>query len=345
MLDWVVMTNKPHIIAGPCSAESKDQLFRVADELLELGIKTMRAGIWKPRSRPNSFEGVGNEGLKWLQDVKSKGINPCTEVILPEHVKQCLDHGIDHLWLGARTTTNPFLVEQLALKMNNQVKVVLVKNPIAPDLNLWLGAIERVEKSNPDALVIALHRGFSTYSSGKFRNDPLWDIVFHLRELRTDLEILCDPSHISGDAKLIKNVSQMALDLGMNGLFLEVHPDPKNALSDAKQQINLKDFKNLLNELKIKPTTIEKNFDELKKLRTKIDEIDLQFIKTLHDRTNIIRSIAKLKKDHGLQIFSYDRYIMSLKDRVEFASQYNLDAKVIEDIYRLIHSYSVDLQS
>lgn len=345
MLDWMIMKNRPYIIAGPCSAESKTQLFEVADCLLEQGIKDMRAGLWKPRSRPNSFEGVGREGLVWLEALKEKGINPHTEVILPEHVQLCLDHKIHHLWLGARTTTNPFLVDQLAQKMNNQVKTVLVKNPIAPDLKLWLGAIERVEKYNPDTKVIVLHRGFSTYSTGKFRNDPLWDIVFHLKELRPDLMFLSDPSHIAGQAKLIGNISQVALDLGMNGIFLEVHPDPPNALSDAKQQINLSEFKNLVNDLYIKPATTQNSLKELDELRTKIDKIDLELIKILKDRTDIISKIAKLKKEYNLQVFSFDRYTQSINDRVELAKSYKLDPKVVEDIYRLIHSYSVDLQS
>lgn len=339
------MENRPYIIAGPCSAETKEQLFKVADCLLELGIKNMRAGLWKPRSRPDSFEGVGSEGLPWLKELKSKGILPHTEVILPEHVKLCLDSGIEHLWLGARTTTNPFLVDQLAQNMNNQVKVVLVKNPIAPDIKLWLGAIERVQKYNPDALVIALHRGFSTYSSGKFRNDPLWDMVFRLRELRPDLTFLSDPSHIAGQAKLISNISQFALDLGINGLFLEIHPDPSKALSDAKQQINLEEFKSLVKQLHVKSLVSQKNLEELEKLRTQVDEIDLKLIKSLKERTDIIREISKLKKDHDLQIFSYERYTESLASRVELAKSYELDPKVVEDIYRLIHSYSVDLQS
>ncbi len=345
MLDCESMENRPFIIAGPCSAESREQIFEVADCLVKLGVKDMRAGLWKPRSRPNSFEGVGSEGVKWLSEVRSKGINPYTEVILPEHVQICLEHEIDHLWLGARTTTNPFLVDQLAREMKNKAKVVLVKNPIAPDLKLWLGAIERVQKHNPDALVMALHRGFSTYSSGKFRNDPLWDIVFHLRELRPDLTILSDPSHIAGKANLIKNVSQVALDLGIKGLFLEIHPDPVNALSDASQQLDLKEFSDLLENLSVKTSIKSGNFKDLDMLRSQIDQIDLQLIKILKNRTEIINQISKFKKENCLQIFSYERYTQSLKDRVELGKKYDLDSKVIEDIYRLIHSYSIDLQS
>ncbi len=338
-----MLLDKSKIIAGPCSAESQEQLRAVIIELKELGITNMRCGIWKPRSRPGSFEGVGEEGLKWIKELSAEfDINIFIEVINKEQAELALSYDIENYWLGARTTTNPFLVQEISKALNNKSKTVLVKNPIAPDLNLWLGAIERVEKFNPQTKIIALHRGFSTFNLGSSRNNPLWEIAFQLKEKKESIEIYCDPSHIAGDSRQIQFFSQMALDLGLTGLFIEVHPDPVNALSDADQQLNFLQFKDLLAGLSIKKKPQDLTLDELKILRSEIEKIDKSIIQKLEERLNLSRKIGKVKEDNDLQIFSYPRYKAQIKN---YCDEFDLDSNLIEQYYRLVHSFSVKVQS
>ncbi len=337
--------SKPFIISGPCSAESLEQMKASAKAMNELDIKAMRCGIWKPRSRPGVFEGAGVEGLKWAQEVqRDYDLKVFTEVILKEHVEQCLDHEINHFWIGARTTTNPYLVEEISKTIADRAKVILVKNPIAPDLKLWLGAIERIEKYNPNATVFALHRGFSTYSSGEYRNDPLWDIVFHLKEIRPDLKIINDPSHIAGKAELVDSVAYMASNLGLDGLFIESHPQPELALTDSAQQLNFGSLKNLIKNLPIKKANQQLENDDLNILRDQIDIIDREILKSLQKRQEVIEVIGELKKENKLEVFSLNRYQASLRDRVASAEKMGLSTRGIEQIYRIIHSESVKKQ-
>jgi len=290
--------NHPLVVAGPCSAETEDQVLKIAHELKDSDVNYFRAGIWKPRTRPGNFEGVGALGLKWLQKVKAEtGMKTATEVANAAHVKLALEHDIDLLWIGARSTVSPFIVQEIADALEGTDKIVLVKNPVNPDLALWLGGIERLYSANIKNLGV-IHRGFSTYEKTRYRNNPEWQIAIELQNRFPDLPLICDPSHITGKRDMIFEVSQTALDLNFNGLMIETHTNPDKAWSDAAQQVTPDSLIKLMEDLKIrKATDTEADYrNALNTLRTQIDVIDHQLIDILGKRMKIADAIGELKK-------------------------------------------------
>tara|TARA_B100000674_G_scaffold57015_1_gene39710 strand:- start:16581 stop:17636 length:1056 start_codon:yes stop_codon:yes gene_type:complete len=337
---------KPFIIAGPCSAESEDQLLQIAEEIKDI-TNVFRAGIWKPRTSPNTFEGVGAKGLRWLQNVKQlTGLKTITEVATAKHVELCLKAEVDMLWVGARTTVNPFYVQEIAEALRGTNIPVFVKNPIHPELALWAGALERLYKSGVTKLA-AIHRGFFTYESSVFRNEPKWEIPIELKKNFSELPIICDPSHIAGESSLIFELSQIAMDLDMNGLMIETHQFPKQAWSDAHQQISPKELKEILNNLILRKRRFEDNHlnIELKNLRGLIDELDEQMVEFLNSRTDLVKKIADFKFKNNITIFQLERWYEILKLRKQQANVLGLDNKMIIDIFEVIHKYSIITQT
>ena len=337
---------KPYVIAGPCSAESEEQILQIAKELKGTA-DVFRAGVWKPRTKPNSFEGIGKDALKWMQQAKLQtGMKVATEVATAKHVELCLDAGIDMLWIGARTTVNPFYVQEIAEALKGVDIPVFVKNPIHPDIGLWLGAFERLNKSGITQLS-AIHRGFYSYEKLAFRNDPKWELPIKLREEVRDLSIICDPSHISGNASLIEDVSQTAMDLNMDGLMIETHNNPSKALSDANQQILPIDLENILNNLILRDAKLrdEAFKKELFAYRNQIDILDTKIIDLLNDRKNIVEEIGHFKNKNKLTIFQIERWFDILKNRKENAKTLGIDEQMIAELFELIHKYSILTQT
>jgi len=337
---------KPYLISGPCSAESEDQLLNTAKSL-KGKIDVFRAGVWKPRTKPNSFEGVGKESLFWLQKVKKEtGLKVITEAATAKHVELCLNAGIDMLWIGARTTVNPFYVQEIAEALSGVDIPVFVKNPIHPDISLWIGALERLNNKGITKLS-AIHRGFFTYESSAFRNEPKWEIPIELKRNLSDLPIICDPSHISGNKKLIQDISQTAMDLNMDGLMIETHLQPERALSDVHQQITPNDLEILLDNIIYRKQILEDQDLILKLtiLRDNIDKIDADIVNELNSRKEFVEEIAELKLKHNVTIFQLERWFQILSSRQKQANEIGLDPKMIADIFELIHKYSILTQS
>ena len=281
--------NHPLVIAGPCSAETEDQVLKIAHDLKDTDVSIYRAGIWKPRTRPGMFEGVGAIGLKWLDKVKKEtGLLTATEVANASHVKLALEYDIDVLWIGARSTVSPFIVQEIADALEGTDKIVLVKNPVNPDLALWLGGIERLYSANIKKLGV-IHRGFSTYEKSKYRNNPEWQLPIELQNRFPDIPLICDPSHIAGRRDILQDISQTALDLNFDGLMIETHIDPDNAWSDAAQQITPSVLVKMMNDLKIRTLTSEEADykNQLNTLRTQIDVIDHGLLETLGKRMKV----------------------------------------------------------
>lgn len=338
---------KPLVIAGPCSAESPEQLLAVAKAVKNLGISVMRAGVWKPRTRPNTFEGSGPEAFRWIQEVKKEtNIQFATEVASPLHVQQAVEAGIDILWLGARTTVNPFTVQEIADALKGLDKIVLIKNPINPDLALWIGAIERVNNAGIKK-VGAIHRGFSSFQKSRYRNQPLWQIPLELKSKYPNLPLIGDPSHIAGNRKMIFEVSQKVLDLGYDGLMIETHPDPDKALSDAAQQITPTRLAEILEQLRIteKSSSNALFLNQLEALREKIDHIDQELIETLATRSRLIEKIGEYKKENNVTVFQLERWNEIMKTRPEWAHDSNLAKEFIQELYRVIHDESIRIQT
>lgn len=348
--DWRSWTNTEKdalLIAGPCSAESPEQLALVAAHLQSLGIEIMRAGVWKPRTRPNSFEGKGEEALVWLRYIKqSYPIKIATEVASPLHVEKALKYGMDVLWLGARTTVNPFLVQEIANALQGVNMPVLVKNPINPELGLWQGAIERIINSG-NHKVVAVHRGFSSYQKSKYRNIPSWQIALELKSSFPALPLICDPSHIAGNRNMIDEVSQKALDLGYDGLMIETHPNPDNALSDADQQVSLSGLSKILDQLRFtkKHSSDALFISQLEQLREKIDHLDQELVEILSMRKALIEKIGDYKKENNVTVFQLERWNEILSSRTEWGNGKNLSATFIQEIYRAIHDESIRIQT
>lgn len=337
----------PLIIAGPCSAESPEQLLTVAKAVKGLGINIMRAGIWKPRTRPNQFEGKGVEALRWIKDVKKEvDIHFAVEVASPYHVEQACAADIDILWLGARTTVNPFTVQEIADSIKGIDKVVLVKNPINPDLALWIGGIERLAHAGIQKLG-AIHRGFSSFQKSQYRNQPLWQIPLELKSRLPELPLIGDPSHIAGNREMIFEVSQKALDLGYDGLMIETHPDPDGALSDAAQQITPHRLEEILEQLRIseKSSSNALFLNQLEDLREKIDHIDQEMIETLATRMRLIERIGEYKKDNNVTAFQLERWNEIMKTRPDWGNQANLAREFVKELYRVIHDESIRIQT
>jgi len=346
--DWIKIEQRPLVIAGPCSAESEEQVLAIAKELKDSGkVDALRAGIWKPRTRPNTFEGVGLVGLPWMQKAKElTGLPITTEVANASHVELALKHDVDILWIGARTTVSPFAVQEIAEALKGVDIPVMVKNPINADLALWMGAIERFSNMGLTKLA-AIHRGFSTAEKSKYRNLPIWSIPIELKRLMPELPIICDPSHIAGDRKLIGEVCQKAMDASMDGLMVETHITPDKALSDAKQQVTPMTLRNIIGSLSLRNEHNEsKSFeDSLDKLRAKIDDADREILELLHMRMNVVREIGLAKKENNVTPLQISRMDEVMKNRSQLGRKLGLDEKYIEDIFHVIHTESVRQQT
>tara|TARA_B100000925_G_scaffold106351_1_gene78394 strand:+ start:1508 stop:2590 length:1083 start_codon:yes stop_codon:yes gene_type:complete len=345
---WLDDLNLEHplVIAGPCSAETESQVLQIANDLKNSDVSIFRAGIWKPRTRPGNFEGVGSIGLKWLQKVKKEtGLLITTEVANANHVKIALDHDIDVLWIGARSTVSPFIVQEIADVLQNTDKIVLLKNPVNPDLSLWYGGIERLYSANIKKLGV-IHRGFSTYSKTKFRNNPEWQIPIELQNKFPDLPLICDPSHICGRRDIIEETSQKALDLNFDGLMIETHNDPDNAWSDASQQITPKTLIKLMKDLIIRKESVqERSFiKELENLRIEIDDADSQILDILGNRMKVSDKIGKIKKKQNVAILQSERWKNILKKMISDGKQRGLSEDFILKIFKAIHQESINHQ-
>jgi chorismate mutase len=339
---------KPIIISGPCSAETEEQVMQTAKELQATGkINVLRAGIWKPRTRPNSFEGVGEVGLKWLIDAgKETGLPVITEVANAKHVEACLKAGFTQLWIGARTTVNPFTVQEIAEALKGEEVEILVKNPINPDLNLWIGAIERFRNAGIEN-VHAIHRGFSSIKSIKFRNDPMWEIPLALKRELPEIKMICDPSHITGNRSMILDVSQKAMDLLYDGLMIESHIDPENAWSDAAQQVLPIDLKDIIEGLVLRDESAnnEKTAEDLRELRTQINIIDDDLLAMIATRMGVAEKIGEYKKENNITILQPDRWAEIKQLQIETAENNGLSYKFIVKFLDAIHQESIRHQT
>ena len=330
------------IIAGPCSAETEEQVMTTAKQLAGKGCHIFRAGVWKPRTKPGGFEGHGEPALPWLANVKKEtGMLIATEVATPKHVELALKYGVDILWVGARTTANPFAVQELADALKGTDATVLVKNPVNPDLELWIGALLRINGAGIQKLG-AIHRGFSSYEKKLYRNEPLWQIPIELKRRLPQLPIVCDPSHISGRRDLIASLCQQAMDLGFDGLIVESHCDPDNAWSDASQQVTPEVLDFIVSRLIFRDTS--EHTDRLKDLRQEIDELDNELIDLLAKRMKICRSIGEYKKESGMTIVQTRRYSEILDKRGAQGSLLGIDTQCIKNIFEHIHEESVRQQ-
>lgn len=333
---------RPFVIAGPCSAESEEQVMTTAKQLADKGCHMFRAGVWKPRTKPGGFEGHGEPALKWMQQVKEEtGMLTATEVATPEHVELALKYGIDILWVGARTTANPFAVQALADSLKGVDIPLLVKNPVNPDLELWIGALERLNGAGITRLG-AIHRGFSSYDKKIYRNLPMWQIPIELKRRIPQLPIVCDPSHIGGRRDLIAPLCQQAMDLGMDGLIVESHCSPDEAWSDAKQQVNPDILDYILSMLVIREQG--QTTEPLSQLRKQIDEIDDELISMLAKRMRVCREIGQYKKEHGMTVVQTGRYSEILDKRGAQGSLLGIGADCVKGIFEHIHEESVNQQ-
>ena len=345
---WLNDMNLPHplVIAGPCSAETEDQVLQIAHELKDTDVNYYRAGIWKPRTRPGNFEGVGAIGLKWLQKAKQEtGLKTATEVANKNHVDLALEHDVDLLWIGARSTVSPFIVQEIADALEGTDKIVLVKNPVNPDLSLWLGAVERLHTADIKKLGV-IHRGFSTYEKTKYRNIPEWQLAIELQTRFPDLPLINDPSHITGKRDMIFDVSQTALDLNFDGLMIETHYDPDNAWSDAAQQVTPKRLVQIMEDLRIRKETDEEAEykGKLSNLRAQIDIIDNQLIDTLGKRMKISDGIGELKKQRNVAVLQTNRWNAILGKMILEGESRGLSEEFVLRMFKAIHQESINHQ-
>lgn len=339
--------HRPFVIAGPCSAETETQVLDTAKQLAaENSAHLYRAGIWKPRTRPGTFEGVGTQGLKWLQRVKKEtGLPVTTEVANKLHVYEALKYGIDVLWIGARTTVNPFSVQEIADALEGSDVPVIVKNPINPDVALWAGAMERLSKAGITQLA-GLHRGFSSVGDSNFRNPPRWQLAIEFKQKMPEVPLFVDPSHICGRRDTLAGVAQQALDLNYDGLMMEVHPDPDNAWSDARQQITPATFASLLQELALpEATSDDPSFlQNLGSLRQQIDEIDEEMMALLGERMRLARSIGDYKRANNIAILQPDRWQAILREAQDRGASKDLSPEFVADFLKAVHQESINKQ-
>lgn len=346
--EWLNALNLSHplVIAGPCSAETEEQVLDIANQLKDSDVSIYRAGIWKPRTRPGGFEGVGAIGLKWLQQAKREtGLLMAVEVANATHVKLALEHDIDVLWIGARTTVNPFAVQEIADALAGTDKIVLVKNPVNPDLALWLGGVERLYNAGLRKLGI-IHRGFSTYQKTIYRNIPEWQLAIELHERFPDLPIICDPSHITGRRDMIQQVSQQALDLNYDGLMVETHNHPDKAWSDAAQQVTPARLKEILESLTVREKT-NPDFEcsnRLMQYRARIDELDARMIELLGSRMKIAEDIGALKKENNVAVLQDKRWKEVLERMITMGGEKGLSEDFIHSLFKAIHQESIGHQ-
>lgn len=335
--------NKPMIIAGPCSAETEEQVINTARNLAQNGIKMFRAGIWKPRTKPGGFEGVGAEGLAWMKRVKEEtGMYICTEVATKAHVDAALEAGIDVLWIGARTSANPFAMQEIAdALVGHEDKIVLVKNPVNPDIELWIGALQRIYNAGIRKLG-AIHRGFSTYGKHLYRNLPQWHIPMELGRRIPNLPILCDPSHIGGKRELVAPISQQAVDMGFEGLIIESHCEPDCAWSDKSQQVTPDVLNYIINTLVPREKT--QSTENLNILRQQIDQLDNDLIEVLNKRMRVCREIGQYKKEHRMQVVQIGRYDDIMKSRIKLAEEMGMSGDFMKSVLEAVHEESVRQQ-
>jgi chorismate mutase len=340
--------NKPLIIAGPCSAETEEQVMETARQIkANTNSSVLRSGIWKPRTRPGSFEGVGEIGLRWLKSAsKETGLKTIVEVAYPQHVEAALKHEVDMVWIGARTAANPFSVQEIANAIEGANIPVLIKNPVNPDLDLWIGAIERIYKSGIDQIA-AIHRGFYPFEKTKLRNIPKWELVIELKRQIPDLPLICDPSHISGSVEYIQEIAQKALDLNLDGLMIETHRDPKNAKSDAKQQITPLELSAVLNSLNFRQSSVDDSefLNKLEQFRQQIDSIDYQLLELLSQRMEIVGEIGKYKCENNVTILQLRRWENIIKTRSQTGIKLDLNPEFILKLLELVHKESIQKQA
>lgn len=345
---WLPQINNPLIIAGPCSLESEEQAMETAKLLAkDHRVFVYRGGVWKPRTRPGSFEGVGSIGLRWLQMVREEtGMPVGTEVANAQHTEEALKAGLDVLWIGARSTASPFVVQEIADVVRGTDAVVMVKNPVNPDVQLWLGAFERLSQAGIKNMV-AIHRGFTPFRETDYRNYPNWKTVIELRRLMPNLPIICDPSHIGGKREYLQDISQKAFDMGMDGLMIESHRDPSCALSDKDQQLTPLALGQLLDRLVIRTmTTDNKLFEnQLELLRNRIDAIDTELLETLSSRMEIVKQIGKYKRENNVTALQINRFAELMDKRVQLGVSLNLDAHFVQQVFQHIHEDSVRMQT
>ena len=339
---------RPLIISGPCSAETEDQMVATAKQIAATGkVHVLRAGIWKPRTRPGQYEGAGDIGLQWLlQAKKETGLPVTTEVATAAHVEAALKAGVDILWVGARTTVNPFSVQEVADALKGVDIPVMVKNPVNPDLELWIGALERLNRAGIKKLV-AIHRGFSSFEKGPFRNLPMWDIAIELKTRYPELDMICDPSHIAGNRDLIALIAQKALDLDMAGLMIESHINPDEAWSDAKQQVTPSVLGRIIDGLVVRTvSSSNKAFkDTLSILRDQIDHLDDEIMTRMASRMKISEKIGQYKKENNVTILQVNRWDEIVQTRVGMAKAMGLDEGFMRDFLRLLHHESIQIQT
>jgi len=345
---WLNVTNEPLIISGPCSAETEEQLLATAHLLKATGkVSVLRAGIWKPRTRPGEFEGIGSIGLEWLKKAKEEtGLPTAVEVATAKHVEEALAAGVDILWIGARSTANPFTVQEIADALKGHDIPVLIKNPVNPDISLWIGALERINNAGITKIG-AIHRGFSSYEKTSFRNEPMWELAIQLKTLCPELPIINDPSHICGNRELIPYIAQKALDLDMQGLMIESHIDPSVAWTDAKQQVTPAALSELVDRLSLRePESDNEAFvDKLAELRRKIDAIDDILIQKLGERMAIVEKIGLYKRDNKVTILQVNRWDEILQKGSAFARAVKLDIGFTEKFLELVHGESIRKQT
>ena len=340
-------SNRPFLITGPCSAESPEQVMSVAKEIAANGhANVLRAGIWKPRTRPDSFEGMGEIALPWLIEAgKETGLPVTTEIANRHHAELALKAGVDILWIGARTTVNPFAIQEIADFLKGVKIPVMVKNPVNPDLELWIGAFERLEKAGITDLV-AIHRGFSVYKHPKYRNVPTWELPIALRERLPDLPIICDPSHITGRRDLLLEVSQKAMDLNFDGLMIETHPNPDKAWSDAAQQVTPDGLKDILSQLILRTRDFSSiDTGAIDELRLKITNLDDRLFDILSARMNMSEEVGRFKLQHNITILQQERWINIIESRLSKSDNYQLSERFIRQIMDAIHQESIRHQT
>ncbi|WP_418263997.1 chorismate mutase [Flavobacterium faecale] len=347
MRNWLeaFKLDHPFVIAGPCSAETEDQVLKIAHELKDSDVSVFRAGIWKPRTRPGGFEGVGEIGLKWLQKAKAEtGLLMGTEVATAAHCKLALEHDIDVLWVGARTTANPFAVQEIADTLKGTDKIVLIKNPVNPDMALWLGGVERLYMAGIKNLGV-IHRGFSTYQKTKYRNIPEWQIAIELQNKFPDLPLIIDPSHITGNREMILEVTQEALDLNYDGMIIETHIDPDNAWSDAAQQVTPDTLKQIFKDLKVRKVSGDSDFEnKMTKLRANIDVLDQNLLDLLGKRMAVADEIGQVKKENNVAVLQHSRWNEIQEKMVAAGAKKGLSEEFITKLFKSIHQESIEHQ-
>lgn len=337
---------KPVIIAGPCSAESPEQLLKTATELAKCKkVSYFRAGLWKPRTRPDSFQGVAEKGLRWMQRIKKEtGLKIITEAATPHHAEKCINAGFDALWIGARTVSNPFSVQQIADALTGADIPVFIKNPMSPDIDLWIGAIERIQKAGIKK-TYAIHRGFHPYEKTRLRNIPKWEIALELKTRCPRLPVLCDASHIAGKASLVAEICQYALDLSFDGLMIEVHNHPPSARSDKNQQLTPAAFHSLLQKLVFKAPYVDPVEKEIMQLRSRIDSVDMQLIELIASRMEIVEIIGELKRKNHITIFQLKRWKNIIETRIKAGKELGISEDFLYRLLELVHQESIRIQT